>query len=492
MRARLLVATTVLASIGLLASGTAAVADTETIDDDAGDVMRFEANEPVAEPRADILGLEVTHEARLLRIEITVAELTPLDDPAWDAAALQVSAALSDPDSSDPFGGFWVWSFAADGGSPHGELISFSSDEITPCFTDASVDEDARSYILTADESCLRDVPRSIGVQANVSYDDAPDDDDFDFSTDFAPEELSDPIGSSGAPPVTRVAGIDRIETAIALSADVFDEGEAAAAVLASSGDFPDAIAGAPLARLNGGPLLLSGRDELDGRVRDELERAVEPGGVVYLLGGTGVLGPAVESAVRSAGFRPARVAGVDRYATAVAIAERLPDRELVLIADGRRFEEGLVAGAAAAATGGAVVLTDGGRLPASTDEFLASDPHRHLAVGAAAAAAPGAERIVATSVAELSQKVLDRLQPRVSSIAVAGVRTFADALAGAPHIAFLAGGLLLTDSDELSGPVAEELRQRGSLVREVVLYGGTASLSEGVAEAIAAAVTSS
>ena len=110
------------------------------------------------------------------------------------------------------------------------------------------------------------------------------------------------------------------------------------------------------------------------------------------------------------------------------------------------------------------------------------------MAVGAAAAAAPGAERITAASTAELSQLVLDRLLPDVRTIAVATVGS-ADALAGAPHVAAWQGGLLLTDANALAPAVAAELEQRADALREVVLYGGTGTLSAGVAAAITDAV---
>ena len=173
-----------------------------------------------------------------------------------------------------------------------------------------------------------------------------------------------------------------------------------------------------------------------------------------------------------------------------MAIADELGEHALVLIADGRSFREGLIAGAAAASLGGVVVLSDGAALPKATDDFLANDATRHVAIGRAAQAAPGAERVVATSTAELSQKVLDRLLPDVSMVAVAGQGAFADALAGAPHVAALGGGLLLTDPTSLSPETASELDQRKDDLREVILYGGTAAISGSVEQSIRTALS--
>jgi putative cell wall-binding protein len=383
-----------------------------------------------------------------------------------------------------------VWELVADGsGGASGQLLSLSNDGITACETSASADEALRQYVLRADVSCLSGVPRALRFGASLAYDENINDDDYDTPSDQAPDDdLTDAVASSGSPFVHRIAGQDRVATAIALSTDSFDGGQAESAVLASAATYPDAIAGGPLAVARGGPLLLTPIDHLDPRVASELERSLAPGSDVLVLGGSGAISEDVVSSVRDLGFHPQRIAGANRFETAVAIADEIGDHTLVAIADGRSFREALVAGAAAAARGGVVVLTDGGTLPGPTDDFLAHDPTRHVAIGTAATAAPGAERITAGSVAELSQKVLDRLLPDVGMIAIASDATFADALAGAPHLASLGGGLLLTDGAQLSTPVADELRARSDGLREIAIYGGTAAVSAGVEDAIVTA----
>lgn len=480
--AAVVVATSILGSVP-------AGADDATLDDPAGDVATAETGAPSAERRVDITEVFVQHEVDLLEITVTPAQFTPLDDPVWSSGQLGLQVTLVDPTSSDPFGGVWIWSLVPGGdGEASGLLTSFET--FTDCTTDARADATTGTYALSAGPACLRGVARSLGVGTVMAFDPNLDDDDFDTPIDLAPEELSAPIGATGVAEIVRLAGRDRIETAIALSVDRFTDGAAGAAVLASSADHPDAIAGGPLAARNAAPLLLTGGTALDPRVADELARAVEPGAVVYLLGGTGVLGEPVAAQVRSLGLRPKRLAGSNRFETAIAIADEIGEHAITMIADGRSVTDGLIAGAAAASLGGVVVLSDGTSLPAATDEFLASDATRHVAIGVAADPARGAERIVAGSAPELSQKVLDRLLPGADLIAVAGTGTFADALAGAPHVAALGGGLLLTDSNVLAPAVRAELTQRKDDMRELLLFGGTASISQPVADAIATAIS--
>src|SRR5690242_17551229 len=67
---------------------------------------------------------------------------------------------------------------------------------------------------------------------------------------------------------VQRVAGPTRIGTAIATSQDEFATGGSArAVVLARADNFPDALAGGPLAAAKGGPLLLTPSNALDPTV---------------------------------------------------------------------------------------------------------------------------------------------------------------------------------------------------------------------------------
>lgn len=463
-------------------------ADELSFDDPVDDVVGQTSGDAQSEPGVDITSVDVDHQARELEVRVTVARITPLDDPVWSTGQLSVTLFISETGGSDVDSVDFVWSFLADGaGGATGDLSSVSSDDFFGCATAAAVDERADQYIFTAGPECLNAVPRSVAVRAATSFDPQPDNPDFfDFSQDFAPDNrYSNLVATGGSATVTRIAGPDRVETAIALSADRFGDGGATAAVLASSADFPDAIAAGPLATEMGGPVLLTGSDGLDPRVETELVRALPPGSDVFILGGTGALNASVTTDVSQAGFHPRRISGANRFETAVAVADELTFHQLVVIADGRGFRESLIAASAAAALGGVVVLTDGATLPPATDDFLAHDSTRHLAIGIAALAAPGAERITASSAAELSVKVLDRLLPDVRIVGVASMGTFADALAGAPHLAAMNGGLLLTGGEELSPEVAAELAARRDDVREVVLFGGTGAISSGVDDEI-------
>src|SRR5207253_6308046 len=122
--------------------------------------------------------------------------------------------------------------------------------------------------------------------------------------------------------PVTRISGGDASATSTAVSQQ-FPAGESAALVVARSDLFADALAGEPLAAVNGGPVLLTPPGSVPADTVAEAQRVLRPGGTVFLLGGARALSPAVEAAFETAGLDVERVGGADRYEPAVAVAGR-------------------------------------------------------------------------------------------------------------------------------------------------------------------------
>jgi putative cell wall-binding protein len=366
-----------------------------------------------------------------------------------------------------------------------------SDDGSSGCVTDATAT--ATGYALTGSGACARSVPRSlefgtIGLHATGAS---------TFAADMAPDAsagMAGPVDSAAQGEAIRLAGTDRVLTALELSADGFEDGQAGAVVVAASMSFPDALAGGPLAFYTSAPMLLTGADGLDARVRTEIERVLAPGGQVYVLGGTAALSDKVVTDIRGAGFEPQRVAGVNRFETATAIADTIDQtvggHSAVLIADGTTFTDALIAGAAAPAVGGVVLLTSGSTMPDATAGYLADDETDHTAIGMpAATAAGGARSITGSNPSDLSAKVADALAPIHGAVAVASQASFADALAGGPHIASLGGPLLLTDPQTLSTATRDAIAGAKDSLREVVVYGGTAAVSAAVIDQIKAAL---
>jgi len=305
----------------------------------------------------------------------------------------------------------------------------------------------------------------------------------------------SDLLATSTVPPpppdkVTRVAGATRIETALRASRDAYPEaGSATSAVIANAGAFADALPGVPLADAKDGPLLLTGGFQLDRAVLSELRRVLPAGATVYLLGGIGILSDEVERQVRAAGFQTVRFAGENRYATAVAIAEQgLGSPDTVLFATGQTFADALTGGAAAAAIGGAVLLTNGKVQSVETAAYIARHPtSRRFALGGPAASAdPSAKQLAGADRYATAARVAQEFFSSPRTVGVASGLSFPDALAGGANIALRNGPMLLVAADApLPSSVTNYLRTQNALDHSVV-YGGTGVISDRAASVLA------
>lgn len=287
---------------------------------------------------------------------------------------------------------------------------------------------------------------------------------------------------------IKRLAGTDRVETAVAVSQRHRpDAAVARGAVLTRMDDFPDALGGAALAAHLDGPLLLSAREALSPATARELRRALVPGAPVHLLGGPAALSVAVEQQVRALGFPVLRHAGADRFATAVRVAEQLPPGPAAMLASGWHFPDALAASVPAARDGMPVLLTDRDVLPATVHDFLARRGMTtvHVVGGANAVGDPVVAH-VETLVGEVHRVAGDTRHATAMAVAetffsapadvvvITSGDRFPDALAGAPFAASLDTPLLLSPPDGLVPAQAHRLIAHPPS-RAVVLGGTTA-----------------
>ena len=294
------------------------------------------------------------------------------------------------------------------------------------------------------------------------------------------------PSSGSAPPPgkLTRLAGQNRDETAVLISQRDYGPGSAALVVLASDADFPDALAGGPLASASSGPLLITHPDGLAPSVQAEIRRVLPTGGTVLVLGGDRALAPAVDQQLSGDGFTPVRIAGTDRYETAVRIAVRLGSPTTVLEATGTGFADALAAGPGATAVNGAILLTNGSSQAPATLSYLNAHPGatRYAIGGPASAADPDAQVIAGPDRYGTALRVTETFVPSPTSLGFATGVGFPDALAGGTHVGVTHGGLLLVPPcGSLSSDTSSYLSSvRGSVGRGIV-FGGTSAVGDDV-----------
>jgi putative cell wall-binding protein len=185
---------------------------------------------------------------------------------------------------------------------------------------------------------------------------------------------------------ITRLSGANRYDTAVAISQYLYPgAGSADTVVIATGTGFADALAGASLAALGNGPVLLTQPDALPQSVIDEITR-LDPDEIL-VLGGEAAVSNSVF--VELAGIAATiRISGANRYVTAVEISEAaFPDGAgVVYIAVGTNFPDALAGAAQAAGSGSPILLTPSDALPQSViDEITRLDPYAIVILGGTA-----------------------------------------------------------------------------------------------------------
>ncbi len=348
--------------------------------------------------------------------------------------------------------------------------------------------------------------PRTLGLAAALAVSSA-------LVAGAAPATASPGVDLKAAA-TSRVYGADRIGTAVAASKSFTGQG-ADAVVLTRSDTFADALAGAPLASDKGGPLLMTPRTSLDPGVAAAIKDELKPGGTVYLLGDANALSADVENSVKALGFPTVRLFGSDRFGTAVAIAKQLPSATSVSVVTGWNFPDGLAAGALMGVVDtdsghsiGAVLLSDGNNLGASTQGYL--DSRRFstkIAVGGTAVTAvtkyqtgwsqlAGNDRYETASLVAKQFTSTAYFQDATEIIGVATGENWPDALAGSALLAYGGGPMLLTAKGSLPASTRSAIdalkadaATEGTSIQKVLVFGDENSVSAGAYDAIVSAV---
>lgn len=162
---------------------------------------------------------------------------------------------------------------------------------------------------------------------------------------------------------VTRVAGDDRFLTSRAVVSGAFST--ASTVYLASGSNFPDALSAGAAAGAKGAPILL-----VDGAAG-----SVDPATAallttlkaknVELVGGTAAVSAGVASSLTQAGYAVSRLAGSDRYATALAVnGNAYSHASTAVIATGFGFPDALSATSWAGTTSSPLYLAPGSCVP--------------------------------------------------------------------------------------------------------------------------------
>jgi len=293
-----------------------------------------------------------------------------------------------------------------------------------------------------------------------------------------------------------RIAGTSRYDTAIQISEATWSS--ANSVVLTRGDDFPDALAGAVLAKSSkvNGPLLLTDSKQLLPEVLAEIQRLHAQ--QIYLLGGTGAISAEVQNSLIQNNLTVHRIEGQDRYETAANIAlEAVANSSQAFLASGNSFADALSVSSYAAAHGIPLLLTDLDTLPAVTVQALQKlGVHSITLVGGEGVISPSVQhqleslgfsidRLAGTDRYLTNIAVLNKLNYITSTVYVATGKDFPDALSGAILAAKGNNPIMLVPPTDINSDTLAYLNTRRSEGSLFTLFGGWGVINYGIEDII-------
>lgn len=344
---------------------------------------------------------------------------------------------------------------------------------------------------------------------------------------------------STVAVDITTTAGADRYDTAAKIALATFS-GPLDDIIVASGLNFPDALAGNALAGAVESPVLLTRPDRLPATTAAALEALAGEDTTVHILGGPGAVSEAVEAEIlalfadddddengdlETTSVSTNRVAGMDRYATSIAIAEFM-DANLTIgttfegsrsafITTGENFADAVAVGPLAYHGKSPVLL-----VPNLGPDSTQSDAELNLRVravldaiedleidsviilGGTAAVSDGIRDAIAQrlgpdkilriagdnrfdTAAEIAEYAASQLGFNLQTVLIAraefgNMAAFADALAGGPHGGEIKAPILLANPDvPVPAATLEWLEDNDNVIRTLRRLGGPAAISD-------------
>ncbi|CAG9621402.1 cell wall-binding repeat-containing protein [Sutcliffiella rhizosphaerae] len=275
-----------------------------------------------------------------------------------------------------------------------------------------------------------------------------------------------------------RISGPNRYATAVSISQEGWDK--ANTVILARGDNFPDALAGTPLAYKLNAPILLTRNGALPEETKNELIRLNAKN--VIILGGTGAITNSVSDSVRNMGIQVRRIAGQNRFETARLIANELGSNfSTVVVANGYGFPDALAIAPYAARNGIPILLTEKTYIPSAT-KSLVNSANKTIVIGGTAVinqnllkSMNGAQRVSGSTRYETALKIGTQFNfSNNEGFAVSGTE-FPDALTGSVLAAKRNAPLLLMNPNYLPSETLQ--LSRNNRFNKISIFGGTAAV---------------
>ena len=296
--------------------------------------------------------------------------------------------------------------------------------------------------------------------------------------------------------PFPRIAGADRVATAVAVSQAGWST--APAAVIASGTAYAESLPASVLAAELGGPLLLVTTATPPANVVEELRRLELQ--TVHVVGS---VDPGVDASLRDLGFDVSRIGNPgEKVATSVALAHQVGASDgTVVVVNMDAFADGISAAGLAAGRGWPILLTSSSTIPQLTvDAWRDLGAERVILVGGPVVIGDNIESFISKEVTVERLAGADRYATSVdvveealslgrtlATVHAATGASFPDALAVGPLTGRRSSVTLLVDGagTYADGASRTFLSDHRADVAELVILGGTAAVGSAADRAL-------
>lgn len=289
--------------------------------------------------------------------------------------------------------------------------------------------------------------------------------------------------------PSTRIAGRNRQLTAVEVSKTLFEKADTV--ILTSSDKMVDALACSPYGVGKNAPTLLVEKDSIMDEVIQEIKR-LNPTQII-IAGGKTVISEKVEDQIKQLGIKQQRIAGADRFETAVKLGEQVransTNKKEIILVNGFNNIDALTAGSLASKLNIPILLTQSDQLNETTKKAIKEWGIEKVTI-------IGGKTQVSETIKETLQNEglkVDRLAGRTrvdtalevakavnetaDKVIFANKTAYPDALI-APYLSKAEQApIILIDKDEASVSVKQYLRE--NKIKESIILGGKLSIEE-------------
>ena len=289
--------------------------------------------------------------------------------------------------------------------------------------------------------------------------------------------------------PSTRIAGRNRQLTAVEVSKTLFEKADVV--ILTSSDKMVDSLAASPKGIAINAPTLFVEKDSIMDEVLQEIKR-LNPSKII-IAGGEESISDDVAKQLQQLGIKQQRVAGADRFETAVKLGEEIrrnsSNKTDVILVNGYNSIDALTAGSLAAKLNIPILLTGSDQLNKTTEKALKNwNIQNVIIVGGHTQVSEtiasqlkndgvNTSRLAGRTRVETALEVAKAVNSDPDKVIFANKDAFADALL-APYLSNAEKApIVLIDKDEASVSVKQYLRDNE--IKNGIILGGEKSIEE-------------